>query len=772
MDIEYSRYRLSRLSDRHVFILLAVVSVISRIPFLKTFELVAFDGTYYLNQARTLFSGEMAGAFPIGYPLAVAFFQLFLRDYELAGAAVSFCASIGSAMMIYLIARTFVRREFALLGALLLALNPLFIRLSLMELSESAYIFWVLLSLLFFIRQRPVLFGLAVGAAAITRPEAIAIAGLLWLSKIKKPKQLLLIGVSFIAVYAVNAVILTINAERVVLLPKSGALGIRASHWETREVTIDFASKQETIEDIEKDVEKKSVLGDYLHRLPREAFLLGRQVLPVVFLLALMGMRRKKYLFLFTSLVPFFVYPLATVRSEERFILPYVPALILYAVLTLGTGDLRRKTLRPVAVGLLFLTLIVSPMVNSDALTQPEEPQMSGIKQLGLRYRDQVAPGDVVADRKPYFSFYAGGSYLTIPLAPYEESMKYIAERNAKYLVLHQWTVHSLRPVFIPLLYSYMVINGELRYRQDYFNEAGEVVFVREREADPLEWTRLTPPGGAEVAPSWSPDGRTLAFRSRTSDGAGGIYTISYGSRQKEFPRKIADAPPVFDQLSWSPDAKFIAYAGDAGGDMNVYTVETSSGEVNQITSGGGRNMSPTWAPTGEEIAFSSERTGQSEIWVLNLSSGEEKQVTADGGNAWPAFSHSGEKLAWVKEGEGVAIMDGPTHERLQLNAPSKLAYAPTWSPDDNYLAVTAEDWGSWDIYLITADGSNALLLTKNLRRDAMPSWSPDGLRLALTSDVGEKTLSVWTVENLGPYFERLSARQDIKTLVQPKGWR
>ena len=107
-----------KLRDKQLLIILGVVCLLSRLPFLKTFELVAYDGTYYLNQAKTLFSGHMAGSFPVGYPFLVRLFHLFLRDYQLAGMVVAFVAAAGSTVVVFLLARRYISRELAFLAAL------------------------------------------------------------------------------------------------------------------------------------------------------------------------------------------------------------------------------------------------------------------------------------------------------------------------------------------------------------------------------------------------------------------------------------------------------------------------------------------------------------------------------------------------------------------------------------------------------------------------------------------------------------------------------
>ena len=760
--------RFDRMSDRTIYAILIALSVLSRLPFLRTFELVAYDGTYYLNQAKTIFSGHMAGAFPIGYPLVVRLFQLVLRDYQLAGQAVSFVAGAAAACLAYRLAKHFTNRGFALLAAVVLALNPLFIRLSLMTLSESLYVFSVLLSLMCYVERRWLPFGLATGMAAITRPEALAIAVLLGLSRIRRPKELAVIAISFLVVYSANAVVLSASQHRVVLLPKSWLVGSSMENWRAREVSIDFEGKEAIQEKLEAEAGSKSLAADYFRRLPQEILLLGRHVLPAIFLLALLALRHPKYLFLAAALVPFFAIPLATVRSMDRFVLPYVPILILLAVF--AAGEFRGRSLRALAVYLIAASAIILPFVNSAALWRPEEPGLLGVKRAAIAFRDEVKPGDRIADRKPFFAFYAGGEYVEIPIAPYEDVMKFLTSENVRYMALHNGTIHSLRPALRPLLYSRSVVNGEMRLRQAYFDSDGEVVFQRMRDQDPAAWTQITPPGGADIFPAWSPEGDRIAFRSQRSDGHGGIYVIELGAR---LPRKLTDAPFVYDQLAWSPDGNRIAFASDHAGQMHLYEVDTGTGFVRALTSGTDSSASPSWLPSGDEIVFAgTPRGGETDIWSLDLRTGKRKRLTEDGGNSCPAVSPNGDRVAWIREGEGVWILDRSSGATIRLLAPRSVSHAPAWSGDGQYLAVTARDWGSWDIYIMKADGTNALLLTKNHKEDVMPAWSPDpdGGRIALVSNTGQQTFSIWIIEGLEPYKERLETRFDFNVFPAPSG--
>ena len=85
---------------------------------------------------------------------------------------------------------------------------------------------------------------------------------------------------------------------------------------------------------------------------------------------------------------------------------------------------------------------------------------------------------------------------------------------------------------------------------------------------------RLTDDSSIDVSPSWSPDGRHIAFSSRR-DGNDEIYVMgSDGSN----PRRLTDHPAEDRAPSWSPDGRHIAFSSNRDGDWEIYVMDIASG--------------------------------------------------------------------------------------------------------------------------------------------------------------------------------------------------
>jgi Tol biopolymer transport system component len=61
--------------------------------------------------------------------------------------------------------------------------------------------------------------------------------------------------------------------------------------------------------------------------------------------------------------------------------------------------------------------------------------------------------------------------------------------------------------------------------------------------------------------------------------------------------------------------------------------------------------------------------------------------------------------------------------------------FAPVFSPDGSRIAFTSDRGGNYDIYTIDLTGHDLRRITTNRAQDAFPSWSPDGRRLAFASN-------------------------------------
>ena len=177
----------------------------------------------------------------------------------------------------------------------------------------------------------------------------------------------------------------------------------------------------------------------------------------------------------------------------------------------------------------------------------------------------------------------------------------------------------------------------------------------------------VTRNGSINLSPSWSPDGKSLAWTSyKKSNPDLYVKDLASGATRVLSNKRGINTSPTYD-----PSGKRIALTRSADGDSDLFVVDAQTGEqLDQLTRGGGIDVSPDYSADGTLLAFASERSGGSQVYVQNLKTGDTKRVTFVGDfNTDPVISPDGTRLAFVGRSQGgfdVYVADMNNH-RVQV---------------------------------------------------------------------------------------------------------
>ncbi len=159
------------------------------------------------------------------------------------------------------------------------------------------------------------------------------------------------------------------------------------------------------------------------------------------------------------------------------------------------------------------------------------------------------------------------------------------------------------------------------------------------------------------------------------------------------------------------------------------------------------------WSPDGARMAFSKIRTDlvdSANLWVADAKDRERVMLTQESGMQYqPAWSPDGRQLAYIGgHGYGtyeVYLINANGTDRRQLTTNHTHEFLPAWSPDGAAIAYSADATGDYEIWVISADGTGARQLTHAPGLDTRPAWSPDGRWIAFaTNRTG--TLEIWVM--------------------------
>jgi len=222
-----------------------------------------------------------------------------------------------------------------------------------------------------------------------------------------------------------------------------------------------------------------------------------------------------------------------------------------------------------------------------------------------------------------------------------------------------------------------------------------------------------------------------------------------------------------------------IAYIGrTASGQTDVYTLDPTTGAVEQLTDDPEFDFGVSWDPTRTEVAFGSERNGQRDIWAVRPDGSGLRQVNSDAVlDQEPAWSPDGTAIAFGHLVSGNQIWKmTPTGGGLALLADLDRCGRPRWFPSGSQIAFDAvtnpNPPFTRELFIMNADGTNKRQITTSGGLKFLGDVSPDGQRIVFAWRLPPDLEDIYVINVDGSGLQRLTADPalDFNPVWSPDG--